>query len=95
MDWKSVVAELQGFGLTQPQIAAVCGCRQTTISALATGKTADPSHSLGEALRQLLERRRDEKARAADADRRDQAAANPFPDLDRRAPAAAVEGEGA
>lgn len=62
MNWKNAIAELQGFGLTQPQIAEVCGCQQTTISALATGKTKDPRHSLGERLRALLAAKQREAA---------------------------------
>lgn len=56
MDWKTTIAQIQAHGLTQPQIAAVCGCGQATISDLASGKTQDPRHSLGEALRGLLSR---------------------------------------
>lgn len=55
MDWKLLIAELQGYGLTQPQIAAVCGCGQATISELARGTTKDPRHSLGESLRSLAD----------------------------------------
>lgn len=53
MDWKSLIAEIQRHGYTQPQIAAVCGCGQATISDLALGNTKEPRHSLGEALRRL------------------------------------------
>ena len=53
MDWKSLIADLQRHGYTQPQIAAVCGCGQATISDLAKGNTKEPRHSLGEALRRL------------------------------------------
>lgn len=56
MDWKSTIAELQAHGLSQPQIAAVCGCGQATISDLASGKTQDPRHSLGQNLIALLEK---------------------------------------
>jgi predicted transcriptional regulator len=63
MDWKALIAELQRLGHTQPQIAAVCGCGQATISDLAKGHTKEPRHSLGEALKSLLE-----QARAARAD---------------------------
>jgi len=55
MDWKSAIASLQGRGLTQPQIAAWCGCGQSTISELAVGRTKDPRDSTGQALRSLLE----------------------------------------
>jgi transcriptional regulator with XRE-family HTH domain len=54
MTWKSIVAELQALGLSQPQIANACGCRQGTISAIATGKTAEPKFGLGKKLLELL-----------------------------------------
>lgn len=51
MQWKNVIAEIQSTrGLTQPQIAEAAGCAQATISDLATGKTAEPRFSLGQAL---------------------------------------------
>lgn len=53
MDWKQIIGQLQASGLSQPQIAARCGCGQATISDLASGKTSDPRHSLGQALREL------------------------------------------
>ena len=53
MDWKLLIAELRAHGLSQPQIAAACDCGQATISDLASGKTDDPRHSLGQALRAL------------------------------------------
>lgn len=103
MDWKLLIAELQGFGLSQGAIAGECGCGQSTISELAKGVTKDPRHSIGEKLRQLAKTKREEAA-AADAeqdsgapatgDRRDPLRVNAFPDLDRRAPATAAAGEG-
>lgn len=59
MDWKSAIAELQKLGLSQPQIALACGCRQSTISDLGSGKTNDPRHALGERIRKLLEQERE------------------------------------
>lgn len=56
MDWKSLIAELQRSGLSQPRIAAECGCGQATISDLASGTTKDPRHTLGEALKELAKR---------------------------------------
>jgi transcriptional regulator with XRE-family HTH domain len=67
MDWKSHIAELLGHGLTQQQIAAACGCRQSTISQLATGETKDPRYSIGESLRRLLDAKRGESAEEAEA----------------------------
>ncbi|MDE2022038.1 MAG: helix-turn-helix transcriptional regulator [Patescibacteria group bacterium] len=57
MDWKNIIAQIQELGgLTQPQIAAIVGCGQATVSDLANGKTREPRHSLGQALCALLER---------------------------------------
>lgn len=56
MDWKSLIAELQGFGLTQAQVAAICGCGQGTLSDLANGHTKEPRFSLGKALEELVTR---------------------------------------
>lgn len=53
MDWKQIIAQLQAAGLSQAQIAARCGCVQATISDLASGKTSDPRHSLGQSLQAL------------------------------------------
>ena len=53
MDWKLLIADLRAHGLSQPQIAARCNCGQATISDIASGKTTDPRHSLGQALREL------------------------------------------
>lgn len=58
MDWKLIISELQALGMSQPQIAAACGCGQATISDLASGKTKDPRDSLGQALRALLKKSR-------------------------------------
>lgn len=67
MQWKNVISEIQtNASLTQPQIASKAGCAQTTISDLATGKTAEPRHSLGEAL--LALRRQTQRKRKAIAD---------------------------
>jgi transcriptional regulator with XRE-family HTH domain len=62
MDWKSLIADLQARGLSQPQIAEKCHCAQATISDLANGHTKEPRHSLGEALRKLHTRTRAQKA---------------------------------
>jgi hypothetical protein len=64
MDWTSLIAELVKCGYTQPKIAEHCKCGQATISDLASGKTTEPRHSLGESLRGLLEQARHEKAGA-------------------------------
>lgn len=56
MNWKQLISDLQERGYTQPRIAAICGCAQATISAIASGKTLDPKSSLGDALRALRDR---------------------------------------
>lgn len=53
MDWKTIIAELQQLGYTQPDIAKKCHCAQPTISDLAQGKTTEPRYSLGQALGKL------------------------------------------
>lgn len=53
MDWEQLIAELVARPMSQAQIAAACGCGQATIADLANGKTKEPRHSLGEALRAL------------------------------------------
>lgn len=63
--WTLLIQELvKEHGLTQPLIAAAVGCGQSTISDLASGKTIDPRHSTGEALKELLATKRAELARA-------------------------------
>lgn len=55
MNWPNIIERIQAErGLTQPQIAVATGCAQATISDLATGKTKEPRHSLGQALISLL-----------------------------------------
>lgn len=66
MDWTAIIAELlKEHGMSQPQIAAVCKCAQSSISAIARGETKDPRHSTGEALRKLLDAKRCEAAQKA------------------------------
>lgn len=64
MDWKSLITELQGLGLSQAQIAKLCDCGQATISELATGKSNQPRFALGKALEDLLIRTRAEQQEA-------------------------------
>jgi transcriptional regulator with XRE-family HTH domain len=54
MNWQALIAALEKLQMSQTQIADACQCAQTTISALATGKTLDPKHSTGESLKRLL-----------------------------------------
>lgn len=56
MNWPNIIERIQSArGWTQPQIAVATGCAQATISDLATGKTKEPRHSLGQALLGLLD----------------------------------------
>jgi predicted XRE-type DNA-binding protein len=56
MDWKVVVAELTSVGLTQAQIAQVCGVSQSTISDLARKDGASCSYVIGARLLALQKR---------------------------------------
>lgn len=38
MDWKVMIEEMMSLGLTQAEIARACGCSQTLISFLRTGR---------------------------------------------------------
>ena len=53
MNWSALISSIQAAGLSQPQIAAECGCAQSTISDLAGGRTKDPRYSIGQALNAL------------------------------------------
>lgn len=50
MDWKKLIADLQAVGVTQVQMAAHCGCAQTTISDIVNGRTRRPRYEIGAAL---------------------------------------------
>lgn len=50
MNWAETIALLERAGYQQGQIAKACGCGQSTISDLATGKTTEPRYALGQAL---------------------------------------------
>ena len=58
MDWKLLIAQLRAIGLTQEAIADYCKCGQSTVSELSTGKTKQPSYSLGESLTALHKKHR-------------------------------------
>lgn len=53
MNWKTLILELQGSGLSQVQIAAACKTGQSHISSLARGARRCPNWDLGERLRKL------------------------------------------
>ncbi|WP_372341492.1 helix-turn-helix domain-containing protein [Achromobacter insolitus] len=57
MNWKSIVQELRSSGLTQAQIAAEVGVRQSTIAGILSGAQKDMRWSNGERLRSLHARR--------------------------------------
>lgn len=62
MNWPNVIGELSELGYTQPRIAEECNCGQATVSDLARGETTDPRFTTAQALLDLLERARREKA---------------------------------
>jgi predicted XRE-type DNA-binding protein len=58
MNWQKLIADLQARGLRQVDIAALCGCTQSSISDLARGLNTKPSFVLGQALIELHKSRR-------------------------------------
>ena len=50
MNWKKLIADIQEAGYTQTQIADSVGCKQSSLSDLATGKTKEPLYRIGERL---------------------------------------------
>lgn len=50
VDFKAIVSSLKLAGYTQWDIASICGITQSSVSDIATGKTVDPSYSVGAAL---------------------------------------------
>ena len=58
MNWQKIIIDLCDSGLTQQEIAAKAGCAQTTVSELASGKTADPRFSLGQRLLAIARKRK-------------------------------------
>lgn len=53
MDWKKLIGDLLQAGMTQQEIADRCGSKQSTISEIYRGDTADPRYALGEKLKKL------------------------------------------
>ena len=53
MNWKLLIDQLQTVGINQTQIALACGCRQPTISDIYTGKTKNPTYSVGSTIKEL------------------------------------------
>lgn len=56
MNWKNVITELKGYGLSQDAVATECNSTQTTINDLNCGRSENPLYPLGVALLGLLER---------------------------------------
>ena len=55
MDWTEMLADLRDRGWTQKLLAEHCKVSQSSISAIATGTTKDPAHSLGTKLQVLFD----------------------------------------
>ena len=53
MNWKNTISDLQKAGLTQVQIAQVCGCTQSTVSELLNDESKVPRYPVGVALLEL------------------------------------------
>lgn len=53
MNWKSIIHELCSHGLTQAQIAAEVGVKQSTIAGILSGAQKDMRWQNGERLRAL------------------------------------------
>ena len=64
MNWREIIKELRENGLSQVEIARVCGCDQSTISDLERGVAKDPRHALGERIR-AMHRKHCKKSKAA------------------------------
>ena len=47
INWSQIVRRLTESGLTQPEIARLCQCGQSTVSDLLRGATTDPRTSTG------------------------------------------------
>lgn len=66
MDWKKIIVDLAGCGMTQAEIAAKVGVKQPTIAGILAGVQKDMRWSNGEKLIRL-HRRTLRKARASGA----------------------------
>jgi predicted XRE-type DNA-binding protein len=64
MNWVETIGLLEKAGYTQVEIATACGCAQSTISDLATGKTRVCRFDIGDALRALSVKARRKLANA-------------------------------
>lgn len=70
MDWKKLIDDLRKAGIKQDEIAANCGCKQSSISDLATGATTLPNYRIADALRDLHRKvmRRQQRKNKAEVD---------------------------
>lgn len=55
VNFARIVRALMASGMTQMQIAALCGCNQSSVSEISNGKVTGPSYSIGAALLRLLD----------------------------------------
>jgi len=53
MDFKDILEKLISSGCTQQELAAECGCGQSTLSDIITGKTKEPRWNLAKKLLDL------------------------------------------
>lgn len=65
MNWADLISKLQNAGLSQAAIARHCGCSQSSISDLASGRTQDPRYSIACALVGLASEYERQPAKAA------------------------------
>lgn len=70
MDWKTLIQDLRGAGLSYGRIAAKCGVPRSTISDIGLGFTKEPKFVLAGALLALQKRERAKAVRAAAPKRR-------------------------
>ena len=57
MDWKKIISEIVATGMTQSEIAKEIDIKQPSVSAIASGETADPKWSTARRLLDLHKRR--------------------------------------
>jgi hypothetical protein len=65
MNWKTLITDLLGFGLTQAAIADAIKVKQPTISGILSGAQTDMRWSYGERLRKLHLRESRKHSKAA------------------------------
>jgi transcriptional regulator with XRE-family HTH domain len=61
MDWKALIADLEGAGLTQKDIAEAAGCSQPYVSQLKAGQRRGPDYEIGKALVELHQQKRPDR----------------------------------